>query len=141
MRLGSVAVSDDEFLAAIESCSHAAGSFHHADHLRLGWILLSRMPLAPALERAATAIRRFAGHHGKEAVYHETITRGWMLLLASHDEADFTLFVRHNMERLSPALLHEYWEKETLNSDRARAHWVEPDIRPLPEPVPRRQSA
>jgi len=137
MRLTSAAMPDAEFLTAIENCSYPIGEFHHAEHLRLGWLLLSRMDLPSAATRAACAIRRLAQHHGLGHKYHETITQAWMRLLASHDERDFSEFLALHGDRVSLDLLHRYWRRETLMSDSARARWVEPDLTPLPSPVAR----
>lgn len=133
MLLGSNSLPDEEFLAAVEDCRFPADVFHHADHLRLGWVLLSTMPVELALRRAAAAVQRFASHNGKAERYHETITKGWMLLLASHDESDFREFLRCHSDRISAHLLHQYWNPETLASTEARTGWVSPDLQPLPE--------
>jgi len=132
MYLTSAAMSDADFLHAIENCSYPIEDFHHAEHLRLGWLLLSRMDCGSATARAARAIRRLAAHHGVENRYHETITQAWMRLLASHDERDFSEFLTLHGDRVTLDLLHRYWRRETLMSDDARAHWVEPDLESLP---------
>lgn len=137
MRLGSLGMSDQQFLAAVADLSYSAAGFHHGDHLRLGWLLLEQLGLEAAISKAADLIRRFGAHHGKADLYHETITRGWMQLLASHDEKDFQEFVDQNEARLNRELLYRYWRPETLHAPDARARWIEPDIRPLPEVAPR----
>jgi hypothetical protein len=133
MRLGSLGMSDRQFLAALTDLSYSAAAFHHGDHLRLGWLLLEQLGLEAAIGKAADLIRAFGAHHGKADLYHETITRGWMRLLASHDEKSFQEFVEKNEPRLTRELLHLYWKPETLYGPDARARWVEPNIRALPE--------
>ena len=137
LRLGSAAFGDAEFLAAVEGCTYPLTAFHHADHLRLGWILLADADVPMAVEHAAQTLRRFIRHHGKEDHYHETLTRGWMLLLASHDEPDFEEFLTHNHTHLCLSLLHRHWRPDTLHGTAARQSWVEPDLLPLPAPIPR----
>ena len=132
MRLGSSGLTDDEFIAALRNCSYAIDDFRHLDHLRLGWILLSRMDPAIASDEATTIIRKFGLHHGKGHAYHETITRAWMRLLATHDESSFEEFLAKNAERIATDLLHEFWRSETLSSPQARTEWVEPDVKTLP---------
>jgi hypothetical protein len=132
MRLTSAAITDAEFLAAIENCSYPLGDFHHAEHLRLGWLLLSKMDPVSASARAARAIRRLTRHYGRADRYHETMTQAWMRLLASHEEQDFSEFLTLHGDQVSLDLLHRHWRPETLMSDHARAHWVEPDLEPLP---------
>jgi hypothetical protein len=132
MHLTSAAMTDADFLDAIENCSYPIGDFHHAEHLRLGWLLLSKMDWVSASTRAARAIRRLAAHNGKASKYHETITQAWMRLLASHDERDFSEFLTRHGDRATFDLLYRYWRRETLMSDHARTHWVEPDLESLP---------
>jgi hypothetical protein len=132
MRPSSAAMSDADFLAAIGSCSYPIAEFRHADHLRLGWLLLSKMDLASASAHAARTIRRLTQHHGMADRYHETITQAWMRLLASHEELNFCEFLALHRNRVSLELLHRHWRRETLMSAEARASWVEPDLDPLP---------
>jgi hypothetical protein len=138
MNLGSVQLTDASFLAALRGCSYQIENLRHADHLRLGWILLRSSDAETASDEAVKIIRAFGLHHGKGHAYHETVTRAWMRLLATHQEASFEEFLSRNQARLSTGLLNEFWQVETLNSPRARAEWMEPDIRPLPPLAPAR---
>lgn len=132
MQSGSSGLTDAEFLDALTGCSYAIDEFRHLDHLRLGWILLSKMDAASASDEAAGIIRRLGLHHGKGHAFHATITRGWMRLLASQEASSFEEFVARHGARFTANLLGEFWRSETLNSRRARMEWVEPDIQPLP---------
>ena len=132
MRLTSAAMTDADFLDAIENCSYPIGDLHHAEHLRLGWLLLSKMDWVSASARAACAIRRLTAHYGLESRYHATITQAWMRLLASHDERDFSEVLTLHGSRATFDLLRKHWRLETLMNDHARAHWVEPDLESLP---------
>jgi hypothetical protein len=129
---GSSALTDNEFVLALQDCSYPIADFRHLDHLRLGWILLSRMDPAVASDEAARIIRQFSLRHGKGHAYHETITRAWMHLLATHDESSFDEFRAKHAGRLAAGLLHEFWRSETLGSPRARIEWVPPDVKSLP---------
>lgn len=133
INLGSKALADDAFLAALRACDYPIENFRHADHLRLGWILLRSSETETASNEAVKIIRAFGLHHGKGHAYNETVTRAWMRLLATHtEEASFEEFLSKNQARISTGLLHEFWRAETLNSSKARAEWTEPDIRALP---------
>ena len=122
---------DDEFVTAFESCAVAGDAFHHADHVRLAWIYLRRLPLLAAIERFTTSLRRFAAHHGATGLYHETIT--WAYLLLIHErmngEHSFEAFREANPElfRWKPSVLDAYYRPETLQSDRARQVFLLPD--------------
>src|SRR5579864_5955731 len=101
MRLGSSALTDDAFIASLAEGSYPPEAFHHGDHIRLAWILLSRMTVDSAIAEVRQTLHSLAQRLGKADLYHETITRGWMLLLASHEEPSFAKFMADNGERLS----------------------------------------
>jgi hypothetical protein len=99
---GTRDLSDAEFLTAFETCTLAADSFRHYDHIRLAWLYLRAAPLVEATDRMASAIRRFALHHtGTTAKYDDALTRSWMRLVAharanSADAPDFATFAASN---------------------------------------------
>src|SRR2546430_371861 len=105
--------------------------FHHADHIRLAWVYLRTLPLLEAIERFTTSLKRFADHHGKPGLYHETIT--WAYLLLIHErmngEQSFEAFRAKNSDLFTwkPSILDIYYRAETLASDRARRAFVLPD--------------
>jgi hypothetical protein len=130
--LASAHFSDDEFLAAVHSCQLKTSEFRHADHLRLGWLHLERESFDQALASIRAGIQRFANHHGATGLYHETITQGWLRLLATHHEPTFTEFLAANSDLLNKKLLERYWSRDLLESQQAREQWVDPDLQPLP---------
>ena len=74
-------MSDDEFMAAFENCTIPNESFHHADHVRMAFLYLSRYPALEALRRFSFSLNHFAAAHGKPHLYHETITWAFLLLI------------------------------------------------------------
>jgi hypothetical protein len=136
MTLGTQLLSDDEFVAAFEACTLPPALFNHPDHIRLAWIFARRHPLDIATARIGNAIRRFATHNGATTKYHETITHGWMRLVANatngDPDADFEAFAAQHPELFDKACLATYYSTAVLASDAARARWVEPDLSPLP---------
>jgi CDP-diacylglycerol--glycerol-3-phosphate 3-phosphatidyltransferase len=130
--VASSELSDSQFLAAVADGSLPLESFHHGDHLRLAWLKLHGLPFPEALTQIRNTIRSYASHHGKAAIYHETITTAWVALLASQREATFTDFLRTNEPLLNKALLERYWSPQILYSPEARDAWVPPDRAPLP---------
>ena len=84
-----------------------------------------------ALPRMRDAIRRFAAAAGASQKYHETITVLWMRLLADV-KARGASGELADVLRAHPALADkelplQYYSRERLFSDEARAAWVEPD--------------
>ncbi len=126
-------MTDAEFLRSFEDCTLPNTSFHHRDHVRLGWLYLRRYPALEALARFVEGLKRFATANGKPGLYHETIT--WAYLLLIHErmarcEVDtWEEFARRNPDLLvwNPSVLDRYYEKETLGSELARRVFVLPD--------------
>jgi hypothetical protein len=84
-----------------------------------------------------SALLRFTAHHGVN-VYHETLTRFWMQLLAhifSSHYRDLPLWRRINLivDRWGTvAAIEAHYSKELLRSTAARQQWVAPDRLPMP---------
>lgn len=129
-QVASMDLTDDEFLDQFESLNFPVEAFHHAQHVRLAWIYLSRYPLVDSLQRFTASLRAFVKKHGAEAKYHETIT--WCFVLLIHERKqrqaskDWRQFKADNPE-LFGDILSRYYSQETLRSDFARAHFVMPD--------------
>jgi hypothetical protein len=129
-------MTDEAFARAFEDGAVAPADFTHVAHVRVAWVYLREADTTDqALERMRAGIRRFAAAAGAAQKYHETITVLWMRLLedvrsqgASGELADVL--------RVYPALADkdlplQYYSRDRLFSDEARAAWVEPDRRPL----------
>ncbi len=130
-------MSEDEVLHAFMDGSLSPQRFHHRDHLRVAWLLVRRMDAASAADAMSVGIRRFAAAHGHEALYHETLTRFWVRIVAymareRPDIAAFDVFIAAFPQALDMWLPHRHWRHDTLWSAAARAAWVEPDLLALP---------
>lgn len=126
-------MTDAEFLGSFEDCTLPNTSFHHRDHVRLGWLYLRRYPALEALARFTEGIKRFAAANGKPGLYHETITWAYLLLIhermARSEDGTWEEFAQRNPDLLvwNPSVLDRYYEKETLGSELARRVFVLPD--------------
>ena len=140
MRSGTLDLGDDEFVRAFESCELAGASFHHADHVRLSWIYVRQFGETAATKRVLAGILRFATHNGGPTKFHYTQTCAWVRLIAvahhkSLDVKTFVEFIAAHPELLDGNSLSRYYSKALLDSQAARAGWIEPDISPLPQVV------
>jgi hypothetical protein len=127
-------VTDQDFLDAFENGRLSTADFHHRDHLRLAWVQVDKLGLEGGAAAVSAGIRGFAAAHGLDRLYHETLTRFWVRIVAHAAEPTF----EETLER-HPLLLHKelplrHRSRETLFGDAARASWVEPDLAPLPFP-------
>jgi hypothetical protein len=86
-----------------------------------------------ALLHFSTALRRFADAKGASGKYHETLTVGYMLLVADrlgeHPHSSWTEFAAANPDLFlrSPSPLTAFYTEETLKSERSRSTFVMPD--------------
>ncbi|MGA8213864.1 MAG: hypothetical protein WB799_09730 [Candidatus Sulfotelmatobacter sp.] len=126
-------MSNDELIRCFESDTLPEGSFHHADHVRLAFAYLCEHPVLQALEKFASALKRFAAARGKTQLYNETITCAYFFLIrermACLDGADWEEFARENPDLLTwkDGVLNRYYREATLKSDLARKVFVLPD--------------
>lgn len=131
-------MTDDQFLAAFENCSLRGEHFHHADHVRMGFLYLCRFPALEALGRFSAALMNFAAANGKPDRYHETITWAFLLLIRerlarrcqqSGLHPSWDEFARDNSDLLDwkGNILKQYYRDETLASEFAKRIFVFPD--------------
>jgi hypothetical protein len=129
-------MTDEAFARTFERGEITPAQFDHIAHVRLAWVYLHEAAsLDEALSRMQDAIRRFAAAAGVPQKYHETITVLWMRLLAETRTAGAAGEIAGVLQA-HPALgdkdlPFQYYSRELLLSDDARAAWVEPDRRPL----------
>lgn len=108
-------------------------SFRHADHVQLAFAYLSQYPVLQALDRFATALKRFAEARGKSQLYHETISYCYFFLIrermARGAVTDWEEFARQNRDLLiwKDGILTRYYHEATLKSDLARTVFLLPD--------------
>lgn len=123
----------DPVLARFEAGRLPPEEFDHAMHVQVAWRYVRSYPMLDALARFIRALRRFVAAHGKEGMYHETITWAYMLLIHERmvraGEMDWPAFVANNPDLLASGkrVLERYYRADTLWSDVARAHFVFPD--------------
>ena len=112
------------------------GGFGHREHLELAWNYLGAGEPEDAYRQVREAIQHVAVLHDAPDRFHETITRVWVRLvdvhLAGSEARSFDEFIADNSGLLDGSLLSRHYSRELIGSPDARAHWLEPDLRPLP---------
>jgi hypothetical protein len=136
LKLGCGHLSDDKFLSAFEECGLTTASFHHADHVRLAWLTISRFGAARAEERLLAGIYKMAAHANAPKKFLHTTTVAWVRLIAAARRTapaseSFAEWITRHPEFLDRDLLDRYYSKGILTSQPARDSWVEPDLAPL----------
>jgi hypothetical protein len=131
--------SDDEIRKLVESfegCSFHPAEFRHHQHLAVALWYVRQLPPEEAENRMTTGIRRLAEAYGKSG-YHETITLFWLHVVsdfAAKAEAGAPLAAIANQLIAccdNKNLILDYYSSELLESPRAKAEWVEPDLKKL----------
>ncbi len=133
----------DEIYALVLAFEHTSlpyPQWTHAAHLTVGlWYRLWYGP-EEAVGRMRTGLKRYNAAHADEPMrvgYHETITRFWLWVIDEHVRATANPgSIAHLANGLIAArvdreLPFQYYSREHLLSDTARAEWVEPDRRAL----------
>jgi len=136
LNLGCGHLSDDEFVHAFEACRLEAAKFHHADHVRLAWLSISRFGAALAEERLLAGIYKMAVHANAPEKFLHTTTVAWVRLVAAARETapaneSFAEWITRHPQFLDRGLLDRYYSKGTLTNLPARNAWVEPDLASL----------
>ena len=126
-------MTNSELIHLFESDAAQESSFHHADHVRLAFAYLCEYPVLQALEKFASALKRFATARGKTQLYNETITCAYFFLIhermACMEGTAWEDFAQHNPDLLvwKEGILNRYYIEATLKSDLARKVFVLPD--------------
>ena len=127
-------MTGEELIQQFERGATPADTFHHADHVRLGFEYVCRYTVLEALERFADALKRFAAAQGKAERYHETVTWAYLLLIRERiaragRTQTWEEFAGRNPDLLiwKGGVLGTLYRQETLDSDLARHTFVLPD--------------
>ena len=126
----------DAVVKGFELCTTEKTAFKHQDHLTVSVCYLRKTTVDKAIEKMREALLRFVDHHKVDRQkYNETITVFWFQIVAeamSSMPAGLTELEQCNriIERFSHAgLVRDYYSSDLLFSERARAEFVDPDLR------------
>ena len=126
-------MTEAQLIQHFENDTLPADSFHHADHVRLAFAYLSQYPALEALDKFATALKRFATARGKPQLFNETITHAYFFLIrermARFPAREWDEFALRNSDLLvwKDGILGRYYWEGTLQSELARTVFVFPD--------------
>ena len=128
-------MTDQELVAKFEDGTLPIARFHHEEHVRVAFLYLRENPVLEVLSRFPCALQRYASAHGKNGLYHATISWAYIFIIRERiaraarrqtweefKEANPELFDARN------PILAKYYRKETLASVAARESFVMPDI-------------
>jgi hypothetical protein len=121
-------MTDAELIAALEACVLPEQEFCHAAHVRAGYAYLRGASFPDATARMCRAVRNYVGSLGKHERYHETITVGFMALIAQRlregGDGGWEAFSSRNPQLLRRDALLAYYPEAVLASAAARSGFV-----------------
>ena len=133
-----LSVSDLAFVQRFENGGVAPDAFDHRAHLRLAYAYLCRHAPHEAHRRMRDAILALLDRNNiGRAKYHETLTVAWVwavhyFMRKAGAVASFDAFVRADDRLLDNSIMLTHYTRDHLFSDRARAHYLPPDLDPIP---------
>jgi hypothetical protein len=130
-------MTDAEILTLVdrlERCLLGKEEFHHRDHLTVAVVYLYASDLETAMDRMRNSLKLFAAHHGVNGLYHETLTRFWLLQVEQQLDRSQCLeesVAKVHTQLRDKNLAFEYYSRERIESKEAREIWLEPDLKEL----------
>ena len=126
-------MTDDALIAAIEAKTLPLSAFTHTEHVHLAWSCLRAHPLLTAMSEFRRLLIAYATHNGKPALYHETVTFAYMLLVYERmfrtpQITDWHVFSDEHADLLSwhNGPFFKLYSPDILKDPSARAHLVLP---------------
>ncbi len=126
-------MTNQELILLFEADRVPAGSFHHADHVRMAFAYLTEYPVLEGLEKFSATLQARAVARCRPELYHATITFAYYFLIrermAGSASDSWEEFAARNPDLLSwkDGILSRYYNEKTLQSDLARGVFVLPD--------------
>ncbi len=121
-----------EELRAFEIGTLDPAKFPHAEHIRLGYEMLARHPLAEAVMRFSRGLHLLAAKAGRPQLCHETITVAFLALInerrVREGPQQWPEFKRTNADLFDKRCLEKWYSAEQLASDLARKTFCLPQI-------------
>src|SRR5271154_2327715 len=72
---------DEELIAKFEDCTLPLSDFRHEEHVRIAFLYLQKYPMLEVLARFPASLKRYAAAHGKDGLYHETISWAYIFVI------------------------------------------------------------
>jgi hypothetical protein len=131
--------SPAELAAALEDGSLDPRSFPHRAHLAVAHHYVRLYGVDAGGARMAAALRAYVAARGTPRVYHETLTRAWIELVAAADAATpgcerIDELLRRHPQLADQALPTRHYSPALLSSEEARARFLVPDREPFRRP-------
>lgn len=127
-------MDDNQFFEEIQATTFPLKEFDHKAHLRLAFIAIQKLGLPQAELKVGELIYALAAKHGGEAIYHVTVTRRAVQLvaqyIASYNSKTFAEFEKHAQPLFTDlkSAIQQRYSFDVFVDQRARANWIAPDL-------------
>src|SRR5438477_11650037 len=137
-------MTDPEFLAAFRAQSIPQQEWTHRAHVRAAYLHLCEVPFERAMDAMREGIKKLNKSHGlvetPERGYHETLTRAWLMIVASAISSrgrceSFESFAAEHPHLLCRTLLRLYYSPKGMPPE-SRYQFIGPDLAPFPALMP-----
>jgi hypothetical protein len=137
-------MTDEELLGRFERCELTHWEWNHEAHVRVAYMYVSGNPFETAMDKIRSGIQRLNSVHcvPETAIrgYNETTTPAFAQLIAStisaYGEAlptlDSLMFCQTHPHLMQKTILRLYYSPARRIHPDAKAHFIEPDLAPLP---------
>jgi predicted N-acetyltransferase YhbS len=136
---------DHTFLQAFEAQAIPLAQWNHRSHLKVAYLYLNLFRFEDALERMRAGVRAYNSANGivdtPNGGYHETMTCAWLHLVHTtlrqfgpSASADAFLDAQSQLGQKRNLLF--FYSRDRLMSAEAKSTFAEPDLTPLPKPLP-----
>jgi hypothetical protein len=134
-------MDDQQLWQRFTSCSLSQAEWTHEAHVRVAFLFATRFQLDEAHLRLRAGIIRLNERLGMdespERGYFETLTRGWLILVAAAarrvEARSSHALLEACPELRDRRLIRNYYSRDLIKSVRARSIFLDPDLAPLPD--------
>jgi len=129
---------DLEYLRLFERCEIKPETFNHLEHIRIAYILLTKLNVDEALTKLRDDLLSFLDFiEADKSKYHETMTYAWLLAVnhfmhTSHPAQSSDEFIDSNNLLLNKNIMYTHYSYALIESEEARKNFIQPDLEPIP---------
>jgi hypothetical protein len=120
-------------LQAFQSGAIDPAHFPHAEHVRVGYEMLTHHSFGDTISRFSRGLKLLAAKAGKPGIYHETITVAFLAVInerrAGNPTGSWSEFRANNPDLFDKRCLEKWYAAEQLESELARQTFC------LPKPL------
>lgn len=126
---------EKNYVKNFKACSLDLNNFHHKQHLLITYVLLIDNNIEDTYKEIKNGVLTILNSVGVDLTkYHETMSYGWILIVQHFMHktppcSNFDEFITQNGQLLDVNILHQYYSKTLIQTEKARTNILNPDIK------------